>query len=287
VGEVSYTPLVLDIQEWPRLHDPVMLVALTGWVDGGLAGSGALAAVAEQLDDGRPLGVIDLSELVDLQQTRPTVSLHDGVTRQIEWPRVDLMVGHAGRDLVLVAGPEPSIRWQAFTDELVGLARRLEVKMTICLGGMPAAVSHRRPFTTLSTATARSVAQEVGGVLRADYVGPTGAQTVLQVALGKAGIPCVGLWAQVPHYVAGTPSPPAVRSLLERVREIAGVEIDLRSLDAQSDEYLEKVESGLEERPDVADLIRQLEGQTDPSELPSGDDLAREIERFLRDERSG
>ena len=275
---------VLDVDHWPQLRDPVMLVALTGLVDGGLAGTGALAAVAEQLDTARKFASIDLSDLVDLQQTRPTVSLIDGATRHIEWPSVELVAGRAGRDVVLVAGPEPSIRWRAFADELVGAARKLGVAYAVTLGGMPSAVSHRRPIPVLATATSRSLAQEVGA-LRMDYVGPTGAQTVLQVAMGDAGIEAVGLWAQVPHYLAGTPSPPAIRALLERLREIAGVVVDLRALDEQSDAYTAKVEEGLAERPDVADLVRRLEDAVGPSELPSGEDLAREIERFLRDER--
>jgi predicted ATP-grasp superfamily ATP-dependent carboligase len=260
-----------------------MLVALSGWVDGGLAGAGAVAAIVEQLGAARPFASIDLADLVDLQQTRPTVRLVDGTTRAVTWPAVDLIAGRAGRDVVLVVGPEPSIRWREFTQQLVECAQRLGVQMVVTLGGMPAAVSHRRPVAVLATASSRSVAQEVGA-LRADYVGPTGVQTVLQVALGEVGIPAVGLWAQVPHYVAGTPSPPAIRALLERVREIAGVEVDLHPLDEQSTVYDEKVEEGLAERPDVAQMVLQLEA-AGGDELPSGDDLAREIERFLRDER--
>jgi proteasome assembly chaperone (PAC2) family protein len=213
------------------------------------------------------------------------VTLVDGVTRQIEWPSIDLVAGHAGCDVVIVAGPEPSVRWRDVTAELVGVAERLGVTMAVTLGGMPAPVSHRRPVSILATASSRSVAQEVGA-LRADYVGPTGAQTVLQVALAEAGVRTVGLWAQVPHYVAATPSPPAIRAMLERLREVAGLTVDLRSLDQQSDEYLERVEEGLSERPDVADMVRQLESVSDEDEPPvSGEDLAREIERFLRDER--
>jgi proteasome assembly chaperone (PAC2) family protein len=274
---------VLDVEQWPQLREPVMLVALSGWVDGGLAGGGALAAVAEQLEAARAFGSIDLSDLVDLQQTRPTVNLVDGVTREVSWPSVDLVAGRAGRDVVLVAGPEPSIRWREFTEQLVHAAQRLGVQMAITLGGMPAPVSHRRPVSVLASASSRSVAQEVGA-LRADYVGPTGVQTVLQVALGEAGIPAVGLWAQVPHYVAGTPSPPAIRALLERLRDVAGIEVDLHALDEQSDIYGEKVEEGLSERPDVAEMVLQLEA-SGGDDLPSGEDLAREIERFLRDER--
>lgn len=261
-----------------------MLVALTGWVDGGLAGTGALAAVAEALEAPRKFATLDLADLLDLQQTRPTVSLTDGVTRKVEWPSIDLVAGRAGRDVIIVAGPEPSIRWRDVTSTLVDVAQRLDVQLAVTLGGMPAPVSHRRPINVMATASSRSVAQELGA-LRADYFGPTGAQTVLQVALGEAGVRAAGLWAQVPHYVAATPSPPAIRAMLERLREVTGLTVDLHSLDEQSDEYLERVEDGLSERPDVADMVRQLEAQSESDEVVSGEELAREIERFLRDER--
>ncbi len=233
----------------------------------------------------RKFGSIDLADLLDLQQTRPSVRLVDGVTREIEWPSIDLVAGNAGVDVVIVAGP----------GTIGAVARRHRPRsstsrgswtcsLAVTLGGMPAPVSHRRPVPVLATASSRSVAQEVGA-LRGDYLGPTGAQTVLQVALGEAGIRSVGFWAQVPHYVAATPSPPAIRALLERLREVAGLSVDLRALDEQSDAYLERVEEGLSERPDVADMVRQLETANAEDETVSGEDLAREIERFLRDER--
>ncbi len=272
---------MIDVDRWPELREPVMVVAFTGWVDAGMAGAGASAYLVDQLDSARRFGRIDLSELVDLQQTRPTVQLVDGATRQITWPAIDLFAGRAGRDLVLCMGPEPSIKWGPFTDELVNVARRLDVKMMVALGGMPAVVSHRRPVPVFATATSPSLAQEVGA-LRTDYTGPTGVQTVLQVALGDAGVPALGLWAQVPHYVAATPSPSAIRALLERLRDVANVEVPLNTLDGQVDEYLERVEQGLSERPDVAEVVRAIEaGSTD---IPSGEELASEIERFLRDQ---
>jgi proteasome assembly chaperone (PAC2) family protein len=271
---------MLNVERWPELREPVLVVALTGWVDGGLAGAGAMATLAEQLESAGRFARYDLADVLDLQQTRPTVHLADGVTREIDWPAVDLVAGHAERDVVLCAGPEPSVHWRTFTQDLVGVAQKIGVAMAVGLGGMPAVVSHRRPVGVLATATTRSLAQEIGA-MRADYTGPTGAQTVLQVALGEAGIPALGLWAQVPHYVAGNPSPPAIRALLERLRDVAGVHTSLDGLDAQTDEYLEKVEEGLKERPDVAEMVRAIEAQAE-DELPSGEDLAAEIERFLR-----
>jgi proteasome assembly chaperone (PAC2) family protein len=263
----------------------VLIVSLSGWVDAGLAGGGAAAVLNDALESVRPFGRVDLTDLVDLQQTRPSVHLVDGATREITWPAVELIAGHAGRDVVLCRGPEPSLRWQAFSDELVQMAQRLGVSMMFGLGGMPALASHRRPVNVLATATSSSLADEIGA-WRADYTGPTGAQTVLQVAMGEAGIPGVGLWAQVPHYVGATPSPPAIRALLTRLQEIGGLQADLTALDAQTDEYLERVEEGLSERPDVAEMVRNIEEAeaSGASELPTGEELASEIERFLREQ---
>jgi Uncharacterized protein (ATP-grasp superfamily) len=274
---------VLEIELMPELRDPVMVMSFTGWVDGGLAGAGAAAVLAEQMQSARTCAHFDLSEYLDLQQTRPTVSLIDGETRRVHWPSIELVAGVAGRDVLMVTGPEPSVRWKDVTNELVEFANSVGVREAVSLGGMPSPVSHRRPISVLATATSHSLAQE-SGAMRADYLGPTGIQTVLQVALGEAGIPTVGLWAQVPHYVAGTPSPPAIRALLERMMELTRITVDLHGLDEQTDSYNEQVESGLSERPDVAALVRQLEEASGPEDLPSGDDLAREIERFLRDE---
>ncbi len=274
---------MLEIVQMPELRDPVMVMSFTGWVDGGLAGAGAAAVLADQLQSSRTCANFDLAEYVDLQQTRPTVSLVDGETRRVHWPTIEVVAGVAGRDVLMVTGPEPSVRWKAVADELVGFAKSAGVREAVCLGGMPSPVSHRRPIVVLATASSRSVAQE-SGELRADYLGPTGIQTVMQVALGAAGIPTVGLWAQVPHYVAGTPSPPAIRALLDRLRELTRIQVDTHGLDDQTAEYNEQVETGLAERPDVAALVRQIEEASGPEDLPSGDDLAREIEQFLRDE---
>lgn len=273
---------MIEVERWPGLRDPAMVIALGGWVDAGFAGVGAAATLAQQLEAGRRFGVLDLADLLDLRQTRPTVELAEGVTRALVWPALELVAGRAGRDVVLVTGPEPSIRWRAVCDELVGVAKRLKVSTALTMGGMPMGVSHHRPVSVLATATSHSLAQE-SGALRVDYSGPTGMQTVLQVALGQAGIPALGLWAQVPHYLAATPSPPAIRAMLARAAELGRFDVDLSPLDAQCDTYLQQVEAGLADRADVAELVRRLDDEGE--ELPSADELASEIERFLRDQR--
>lgn len=265
----------------PRLRRPLLVLAILGWVDAGEAGARAAAVLGSQLEGNRVFARYPVDEIVDLQQTRPTVSLVDGTTRRIRWPTIEVIAGRiSGRDVVCCVGPEPSLRWPSVTKELVGLAVDMGVDLAVGLGGMPAVVSHRQPVPVLATATNEALATKAGAI-RADYHGATGLQTVLQCGLGDAAIPAVSLWAQVPHYVAATPSPPAVRALLHRLGELGGMTVDLSALDAQTSEYTSRVEEGLAERPDVAELVTAIEEQ---GAEPDGEDLADEIERFLRDQ---
>jgi len=277
---------VIEIETIPELRDPVMVVALTGWVDAGLAGSGSIAFLHEQLDAVRTFARLDLGDLMDLQQTRPTVHLVDGVSREISWPEITLSAGRLGRDVVVCTGPEPSLRWRAVLGELVDVAQRLGVTAAFSVGGIPAMASHRRPISVLATGTDEDLVARAGA-WRQDYTGPTGAQSVLQVMLGDAGIPTLALWAQVPHYVSGGASPPAIRAVLDRLRDLADLAVDLDGLDDQSVAYVDRIEAGLTDRPDVVEVITAIEegeDDVDESELPSGDELASEIERFLRDQ---
>ena len=277
---------MIEIDTLPQLRDPVLVVALAGWVDAGLAGSGTVAFLQEQLDASREFGRIDLGDLMDLQQTRPTVHLVDGVSREIDWPEITLTAGRLGRDVVLVTGPEPSLRWRAVLWELVDVALQVGVSEAYTVGGIPAMASHRRPVSVLATGTDEDVVERAGA-WRQDYTGPTGAQSVLQVMLGDAGIPTLALWAQVPHYLAGGASPPAIRAVLERLRDLARLSVDLNGLDHQVDAYEHRVEEGLADRPDVLEVIDAIEAgedEVDETDLPSGDELASEIERFLRDQ---
>ena len=283
---------MLHVDRLPTLDDALLLYSFRGWVDAGLAGAGTVDAVIHQMSDARRFATIDLTDLLDLQQVRPTVRLVDGGLREIEWPQVELWCGRLGRDIVAVRGPEPSIKWPMFTQMIVDLANRVSVHDAVAVGGMPALTTHRMPVPVLATAATRSVAQEIG-VLRDDYSGPTGLNTVLQHALGVAGIRSAALWAQVPQYVSGSASPPAVRSLLARLGEVFRVATDLAAIDRRAAAYRERVDEGLAERPDVRAIVEQLDHQFEhpetvghhdelPTDLPSGDELADEIEQFLR-----
>jgi proteasome assembly chaperone (PAC2) family protein len=273
---------MLNLEYWPKCDRPLLVVALTGWIDAGQAGSGAISALVDQLDGAAAFAHFDLTDLLDLQQTRPTARFDESGLRVIDWPQLEFVHGRAGRDVVVVTGPESSLHWPTVAAEIVGVAQRLHVTEGATLAGMPALVTHRQPPPVLATATSRSLAQEVGP-LRPDYAGPTGMQTIVQRALGDAGIPCVGVWAQVPQYVSGSPSPPAVAALLGRLATIARLELDLDALEARSEAYRDRVEQGLAQRPDVKEIVDRLEAQTaaaDPA--PDGGALVDEIERFLR-----
>ena len=273
---------VLAVDQWPSLSDPVLVYSFRGWVDAGSAGEGTTDALVEQLrtSGGTRFATIDLTDLLDLQQVRPLVRLVDGVTREISFPEIELWSGNLGRDLVVVRGPEPSIRWSEFVQTIVEVAAHLDVREAYGLGGMPAIASHRRPVEVLASATRRSVAQEIGP-LRADYFGATGLNTVVQSGLGEIEVRSVGLWAQVPQYVAGSPSPPAVRALLSRLAQSARLTPDFAAIDHRAAAYRDQVESGLAERPEVLAFVDRIDRELD-AQVPSGDALVDEIEEFLR-----
>ncbi len=271
---------MLQIDAVPDLREPVLVLALSGWLDAGLAGAGALAVLTEQLEAGRRFAHVDLADHMDLQQHRPMVHLRDGATREIVWPSIELSAGRLGRDVVLLSGPEPSLHWRRLTSEIAELAQRLGIVRAVTLGGIPAVASHRRPVSVLATATDEALADEVGA-WRVDYSGPVGCQTVLQLALAGAGVPGVGLWAQVPHYVSATPSPPAMRAVLERLSQVGGITVETAALAERQQAYVDGVDEGLVERPDVAQILGEIE-EADEGPIPSGDDIASEIERFLR-----
>jgi hypothetical protein len=278
-----YAAGVLTVEHWPEMSEALMVIALTGWVDAGGAGNGAMAALADQIQDRAEFASIDVAMLADLQQTRP-VARWEETRRVIDWPRISFEWGRigggreaAGRDIVIVRGPEPSLRWPTVASTVVDAARRLGVRQAATLGGIPALVSHRKAAVVTASATQRSLAQE-SIPLRPDYAGPTGLQTVILRALGDSGVPGCGLWAQVPQYVSGSPCPPAVRALLARLVELYHLDLDLRALDERSQAYLRRVEAGLSARPDVKQVVDQI----DERQESSPDDLVAEIEQFLR-----
>ncbi|MBP2325646.1 proteasome assembly chaperone (PAC2) family protein [Kibdelosporangium banguiense] len=275
----------------PPLVEPILIAAFEGWNDAGDAASTAVEHL--QLTwDATPLVDIDPDDYYDFQVTRPTVRLVDGVTRRVEWPTTRLSTCRppgSSRDIVLVHGIEPNMRWRKFCAELLEHIERLGVTTVVTLGSMLADTPHTRPVPVTGTAYDAASASRFG-LERSRYQGPTGIVGVLQDACVQAGIPAISLWAAVPHYVSQPPSPKATLALLHRVEEVLDVEVPLGALPEQADEWQRTVSEMAEEDEDVSNYVRALEERGDAAitlNETSGDAIAAEFERYLRRRRPG
>lgn len=275
----------------PALVEPVLVAAFEGWNDAGDAASTAIEHL--QLTwDASPLVDIDPDDYYDFQVTRPTVKLVDGVTRRVEWPTTRLSSCRppgSNRDIVLVHGIEPNMRWRKFCAELLEHIERLGVTTVVTLGSMLADTPHTRPVPVTGTAYDAASAARFG-LERSRYQGPTGIVGVLQDVCVQAGIPAISLWAAVPHYVSQPPSPKATLALLHRVEEVLDVEVPLGALPEQADEWQRTVSEMAEEDEDVSNYVRALEERGDAAitlNETSGDVIAAEFERYLRRRRHG
>jgi predicted ATP-grasp superfamily ATP-dependent carboligase len=284
----------LRIHSRPELEKPVLLAAFRGWNDGAQAASLAAGYLAKTWD-AEQFAEIDPEDFFDFQATRPHVSLEDGLTRRIEWPETGFY--HArpeglDRNVVLLLGIEPNLRWRTFTELVVGLARELEVELMITLGALLADVPHTRPAPVTGSATDSELVERLG-LSASRYEGPTGIVGVLHDACRESGIPSASLWAAVPHYVSLTPSPRAAVALCERLGSLIGVDIDVDELEEAAQSYEEQVSEAVASDEETASYVEELERRSDSIEestdLPSGDALAAELTRFLRerDEEDG
>jgi proteasome assembly chaperone (PAC2) family protein len=277
--------LTTEIHDPGPLNDPVLLAALDGWVD---AGTAASLAVAELATDATLVASFDPDQLYDYRSRRPTLEIVDGRLTELTWP--ELTLRHArldGRDLLILAGHEPDDRWRALGATVVDLARQLGAVEWISLGSIPAAVPHTRPVPVLGTASDAALLQAdvlpgPAGVLRV----PAAAISVLEMAVTEAGIPALGYFAQVPHYVSG-PYPAAAAELLRTLGTHLGVELPLGSLDDDARQLRSRLDAAAVLDESSRQYIERLESMADESRLPSGDDLIADIERFLRDRGSG
>jgi predicted ATP-grasp superfamily ATP-dependent carboligase len=284
----------LRIHSRPELERPVLLAAFRGWNDGAQAASLAAGYLAKTWG-AEQFAEVDPEDFFDFQATRPHVSLEDGLTRRIDWPETGFY--HArpeglDRDIVLLLGIEPNLRWRTFTDLVVGLAQELEVELMITLGALLADVPHTRPAPVTGSASDEELVQRLG-LSASRYEGPTGIVGVLHDACRQADIPSASLWAAVPHYVSLTPSPRAAVALCERLGSLIGVEIDVDELEEAAQSYEEQVSEAVASDEETASYVEELERRADSieesSDLPSGDALAAELTRFLRerDEEDG
>jgi proteasome assembly chaperone (PAC2) family protein len=285
----------LRIDERPTLRRPVLISAFRGWNDGGQAATVAAAFLAKQWDATR-FADIDPESFMDFQAVRPTVTLDSGLARRIEWPEnafFHATVPGSERDAVILLGVEPNYRWRAFTDLVVGLARELEVELVVTLGALLADVPHTRPAPVTGSATDPRLVEELGLQL-SRYEGPTGIVGVLHDACRAADLRSVSLWSAVPHYVSLAPSPRAAKALCVRLSDLMGVPIPTAELDEAEEEYSSQVSEAVASDPETQAYVEELEQRADSLEsiaeegqLPSGEALADELTRFLRDRDRG
>lgn len=281
------------IHAWPALERPVLVVCMDGWIDAGLAAGSAMAHLMAAMPH-ELVATFDADELIDFRARRPTLRIVNGVDEDLRWSQIELhaATNRTGRTVLILTGPEPDMKWHRFLAEVVALASRLGVERVVSLGAFPAPVPHTRPVRLVGTSPDAELAAKVG-FLPASIEVPAGVQGALEVAFGQSRVPAVGLWARVPHYVAAMPYPAASAALLDGLARMADIEVDTTALHAAaaaSNEQIAQLIAGSEEH---AALVRQLEAQhdselpTEPTEfgdLPSGDELAAELERFLRGE---
>jgi proteasome assembly chaperone (PAC2) family protein len=284
---------------WERRPDglraPALVCAFKGWNDAGEAATSAVAFMGASLDAAR-FATIDPEEFLDFQATRPQVKLVEGRTRQVEWPEWEVYearVPRAPRDLVILTGPEPSYRWRTFCAQVVELAEALGVQMVVTLGALLADVPHSRPVGVTAHASDPALVERLS-LQAPTYEGPTGIVGVLQTACAEAGMPAASLWAAVPHYVAVAPNPKGALAILRRLESLVGVTVDASDLESAAVDYERQVTRAVELDPEVQAFVERLEraadaeeGPTDLSQIPSGDVLAREFQRFLRQRGGG
>ncbi len=267
-----------------------MVCAFTGWNDAGDAASAALQFVGSSLGATR-FARIDPEEFFDFQATRPKVVIDESRTRSIEWPEIQIFearIPRAPRDLILLQGPEPSMRWQTFCREVVDLAEAVGVQMVVTLGSLLADVPHSRAVPVNGLTSDETLTDRLD-VRPTNYEGPTGITGVLYSACERAGIPSASLWASVPHYVAAAPNPKAALALVRRLETLVGVSVDASDLEEATVEYERQVGLAVQADPEVQAFVERLEAAAeeveppaDASDLPSGDTLARDFQRFLR-----
>jgi proteasome assembly chaperone (PAC2) family protein len=282
----------------PRLRGPVLLVAFDGWNDAGEAATTALDAIGDALA-AETFATIDPEEFYDFQATRPTVRLVDGY-RRVEWPAIELRAARlpaADHDLIVVRGHEPNLRWRTFASEIVQVASSLGVEMLVTVGALLADVPHTRPVQVVSSAGDRDLAERLGlSVSR--YEGPTGILGVLGDLAAGEGIPTVGLWAALPHYLNLAPNPWGAMALIEELRRLLPMAVDTGPLADQTEAFDAAVADLVEENPELAGYIERLEADTDDeddddeegspglADLPP-EELVAEVERYLRDHPGG
>jgi len=273
------------VEQLPELDRPVIVTSFRGWNDAGDAASTATEFMSA-LWGARRFAHVDPEDFYDFQTTRPLVQLVEGTTRRIEWPenvfsyaRVD------GADVVILQGIEPNLRWKTFAHEVVALGRELGARKLVTLGAFLANVPHTRAVPVVGSAGNPEEAADLD-LQPSSYEGPTGIVGVVHDVANRAGLPSVSFWAAVPHYVPSGENPKAALALLRRFAAHMDVELDVSELEPEAQAWEDSVTAQAKENEDLADYIRSLEESGETGVEPNGEDLATEIERFLK-QRNG
>jgi proteasome assembly chaperone (PAC2) family protein len=285
----------LQITDRPTLKRPVLITAFSGWNDGGQAATLAVGHLARTWEATR-FAEIDPEGFVDFQAVRPMVTLDDELVRRIEWPENEFFfagIPGADRDVILLLGVEPNYRWRTFTSLITGLAIDLGVELVVTLGALLADVPHTRPAPVTGAATDPRLVEELG-LQMSRYEGPTGIVGVLHDSCREAGLRSVSLWSAVPHYVSLAPSPRAAKALCGKLSDLLGVSIDMAELAEAEEAYAKQVSEAVASDADTQAYVDELERRADTiehfaedGELPTGESLAAELTRFLREHEHG
>src|ERR1022692_671479 len=271
------------------LRAPALICAFKGWNDAADAASSAIDFVGTALG-ARRFATIDPEEFYDFQATRPRVKLVDGQAREIVWPAVELFEARGSRappDLVLLTGSEPSFRWRSFSGLVIELAEALGTQLVVTLGALLADVPHTRPVSVTGLSSDPALVARLG-LAPSSYEGPTGIVGILHAACQQAGLPSASLWAAVPHYIAATPNPKAALALVRKLEGLVGVVVDASDLERAAADYERQVNVAVQSDPDVQAFVERLEqaagneADDEQGPLPSGETIARDLQRFLR-----
>lgn len=274
----------------PELNEPVLLIVMNGWIDASNAAQSAADVIASQSTPVR-VAEFDDDQLLDNRARRPTLRIDDGVSMSLDWPTITLdhLVDNDDADILLLGGPEPDYRWHSFTAAIDEIIADFGVRMVVSFGAYPAAAPHTRPSALSSTASTTELAH-LPGFLNASLDVPAGIQTSIEMSAAASGLPSIGLWAQVPHYLGGMPYPVASAALLDGLFDAAHIRYDSSELVKAGVTARERIDELLEQNPDhqsmLADLEKSFDDRIDAAsmEIPSGDDLAAQFEQFLRNQ---
>lgn len=279
----------VDYSWIPPSGGNILILTFEGWSDAGASASTAVSTLQSELET-RHFATIDPGPFYDFQQTRPSITVEDGIISDLSWPTTEFSYASRGDGGVVIGtSHEPNLAWPAFVNTIIAMSERLGVERIYTLGALLADVPHTRPIQIMGTATSPELRDEIG-FRGANYSGPTGIVGVLHHTCGDRGIEAVSLWASVPHYVAATPNPKGTVALLEIITPIIGVDIDLDELRNESVEFEEQIDHAMASNPEVSAYVRLLEGRADDNAtsplvegpIPTGEELAEELSEFLR-----